>query len=1034
MQNKDASAKRPRRKIGQRGRKKHPVQAVLAFCFLLGFMGLFLVGGVATGYIAALVKDEPVRSKEEIQELLFSKFQTGFAYYQDGSLIGQLRAKGEDRRMVKISEISPALINAIIATEDKYFYEHSGIVVQSTLRGTIQELTKQSVVTGGSTLTQQLIKRTILSPEVSHKRKAKEILHAIRIERMFSKNQILEAYMNDVYFGKDANGSNIYGVQAAAKGIFGKDASNLDLAEASYLAGLPQSPMAYSPFNKEGYRRGLERQKMVLERMRENNYITAAQQQQVLSTNLQAHLAKPEKRAYAEHPFLMMEIEERTAEVLLDQKLLKDGRDKSQIGRNEYRQLLEEQRRQILQKGYHVYTTVHKEINTAMEKIAANPKNFGSNRTYYVTRGGKKEKIENALEEVGATLIDNKTGAIIGMMGGRDFNVEQTNHATAPRQPGSAMKPIAAYAPALELGLLQPGSPIDDSPVLLADGSKGTHLPLNWDRKYHGMMSAREALRQSWNVPAIKTYLKVGIPTALDYVKKMGVTTLVDSDNYAATGVIGGLAYGLNSEEITNAFSTFANDGNFVDAYMIQKIVDSSGNTVYEHNVSPVKVFSPQTAYLMTDMMRTVVNSGTGASVQRNVPKGVDIAGKTGTTNDSFDLWFVGYTPDVTLGVWTGYDVPTTIPGSAQRRPMEIWGKVMTEVFKIDPKVADKSAKFNKPSGIVSATIDSKSGLLPSELSKQTGHVITDLFNQRFVPTKVDDSHQKVRVVQVGEVLYLAQENTPDDFVTEGVFFKSPEPLPSSDQISAKNSKVGTKPADWAERMPEKEDPRVAVDGTPSAPVGVTTARSGSGTTLTWNASPEEDVLGYRIYRASVNGGFEKIATVKDPKTTSYTDTGRNDHGYYVTAVDLSGNESQASSTSGGVDGNIVIPGDSNPPVQPNPDHNQPGTEVDPIVPPDNGQTTQPPVATSAPSKIQGVSVSKTADGIKVSWKKGPAKDHITAYNVYYAMNGTTNYQLMDSVAETSFVLTTNEPGGSFYITAVNTYGESAPSAHAKVK
>ncbi|TGU85219.1 penicillin-binding protein, partial [Mesorhizobium sp. M00.F.Ca.ET.186.01.1.1] len=176
------------------------------------------------------------------------------------------------------------------------------------------------------------------------------------------------------------------------------------------------------------------------------------------------------------------------------------------------------------------------------------PKNFGKNRTYTIRRSnGKTEKIENALEEVGAMLIHNKTGAILGMIGGRDFKVEQTNHATVPRQPGSAMKPLAAYAPAFELGLLQPASPIDDAPVLLADGQNGSHLPKNWNNKWQGIMSAREALRMSWNIPAIKTYLKVGIPTALEYVKKMGITTLVDADNHAATGVIGGLTYGTTA-------------------------------------------------------------------------------------------------------------------------------------------------------------------------------------------------------------------------------------------------------------------------------------------------------------------------------------------------------------------------------------------------------------------------------------------------------------------------------------------------------
>ncbi|WP_232699855.1 transglycosylase domain-containing protein [Brevibacillus daliensis] len=1032
MQNKQTPAKKPGRKKRQRGKKRHPLVVALKVFFLLGFMGIFLVGGVATGYVASLVKDEPIRSKEEIEELLFSKFETGFAYYEDGTLIGQLRAQGEDRRTVTLSEISPHVAEALIATEDKHFKEHSGVVLQSTLRGAIQEFTNQSVVTGGSTLTQQLVKRTILSPEVSHKRKAKEILHAIRIERMFSKDEILEAYLNDVYFGKDANGSNIYGIQAAAKGIFGKNAKDLTLAESTYLAGVPQSPMAYTPFTKDGYERGRERQKIVLDSMVENNVITSSESEAVWNTNLQANLAKPQKRAYSEHPFLMMEIEERAAKALVDAELFKDGRKKEDVGKNEYRQLLEEKRREILRNGYHVHTTVNKEINTAMEKIASDPKNFGKNRTYTVTRNGKKETIENALEEVGATLINNKTGAIIGMIGGRDFNVEQTNHATASRQPGSAMKPIAAYAPAFELGLLQPGTAIDDSPVLLANGGSGSHLPLNWDRRYHGMLSAREALRQSWNVPAIKTYLKVGIPTALDYVKKMGVTTLVESDNYAATGVIGGLAYGLNTEEITNAYATFANNGNFVDAYMISKIVDSKGEIVFEHQVTPTKVFSPQTSYLITDMMRTVVNSGTGGSVRKFIPRSIDIAGKTGTTNDNYDSWFVAYTPDVSLGVWTGYDVPATIPKSAEKRPMEIWGKVINEVYKIAPDIASKTAKFEKPEGIISMTVDSKSGLLPSELSKEAGHLITDILDRNHAPSKVDDWHQKAKVVQLGGVLYLAKENTPDDFVTDGIFFKSPDPLPASEDVAKKNSRVSAKPADWEDRLPEKEDPRVEVEGTPSPPAALSMSQAG-GVTLSWAISPEADVVGYRVYRVTASGSMEKIATIPDPKTTSYTGAvSGGEQGYYVTAVDLSGNESTGSSATGGSPLDPSLPGTPTSPEDPNSGGTDSGT-----LNPGMGTTTgtgEQPVTTGIPTKPTGISASKIADGLKVSWKKNPDKDQVLAYNVYYAMNDASGFQLMDTVSGTSFVLTTTEPSGKFYITAVNNYGESPASAQAQVK
>jgi len=1010
--------------------------------FLLGLMGGFVAGGIVTGYVAALVKDEPVRSKDELEKKIFTNYLTGFAYYNDGSLIGQLRAEEGDRRLVKKADVSPYLINAIIATEDKNFYHHNGIALQSTIRGAIQDFTNQPVVTGGSTITQQLVKNTILSAEVSHTRKAREIFTALRIERMFSKDQILEAYMNEIYFGKNANGSNVYGVQAAAKGIFGKDVKELNLSESSFLAGMIQNPGAYSPFGTESYQRGKERQKMVLDRMLENGYLTQSQYDAAGKADLKAALAQPTEQAYREVPFLMMEIEDRAARQLVDAGLEERERDKDSVGRNEYRQLVEEKRRDILRNGYKVFTTIDKNVYDAMQGVASDPKNFGKNRTYTIKRSnGKMEKIENALEEVGAMLIQNKTGAILGMIGGRDFTVEQTNHATVPRQPGSSMKPLAAYAPAFELGLLQPASPIDDSPVLLADGQNGTHLPMNWNNKWQGMMSAREALRMSWNIPAIKTYLRVGIPTALEYVKKMGITTLVDADNYASTGVIGGLTYGTTVEEMTNAYATFANHGSFVDAYLIERIEDSQGKVIYKHETQPVQVYSEQTAYLITDMMRSVVNSGTGTHIRKYVPRKVDVAGKTGTTNSSNDLWFVGYTPELSMGVWVGFDEPYPMPDADKYVPMVVWGKVMKEVMDKQPKLSSPDDKFVKPEGIVTATVDSKSGLLPSELSKEAGHLITDIFNRRFVPAKMDDSHQKARVVTYNDERYLAKEGTPDDFVTEGIFYRSPDPLATKEQIQEKNKKVALHPPDWEQRLPDKEDPRTDVPGAPQAPSGLAASSSGGQSVLSWQSAKEGDLLGYRVYRADSQNGFTRIGTVKDPSVLTFTDTDATGGGagYYATAVDVTGQESPPSAvaTNGstahawelpdpnaetGNDGS-GLPGDAN---------GSAGT-TGPTEPATNpGETTSPPdtgaVSTSPPSTPKALTIRAAGGGWKLQWKANAAGEQVIAYNIYFKPDAASGFLLLDTVSATSYTHVTEARNGKYYITAVNSYGESSHS------
>lgn len=878
---------------------------------LIVFMGAFFAGGAAAGYIASLVKDDPVRTYEDVSTQVFSNHLTGFAYFNDKALIGQLRAE-EDRRLVKKEEVSPHLINAIIATEDRHFYEHRGIDPKAIVRATLQDIMGSPVQTGGSTLTQQLIKQTILSPEVSHERKAREIFLALRVERMFSKDQILEAYMNEMYFGYSANKSNIYGVQAAAKGIFGIDAKDLNIPQSAYIAGMLQAPSRYIPFeqyNPTGLEAGIKRQKLVLSHMLENGYITQQQYNEALAYDIKANLAQPRERAYRQYPFLMMEIEERAAKVLIDQDLANDPtKNKEDLTREEYRELLDRKRGDILRGGYHIYTTIDKKIIEMMDSIAKNPDNFGPNRTYKARFGSEYKEVKDALEEVGATLIDNKTGAILGFAGGRNFEVSQVNHTMRPRQPGSAMKPLAAYAPAFELGILQPGSVIDDAPIALENGAGNPpHYPANWNNKFHGLISVREALRQSYNIPAIKAYLNVGIPEALSYVEKMGVTTLVTpkdnprtNDYQAKTGVIGGLTQGLTVEEITNAYSVFPNQGSFLDAYLIEKIENSDGETIFEHTIKPQTVFSEQTAYLTTDIMRTVVERGTGSALQKLIKGNRDFAGKTGTTNDDVDSWFVGYTPEVTLGVWIGYDIPYKLPKSQTARSTVVWAKFMNGLFELYPERYPENSKFIKPEGIVSQTICSKSGLLPTDLCRETGAVVTEIFNRKFVPTETDDLHVKARVIPYNGSFYLAKAETPDDMVKTRIGIKSPDRLDLPNNPDKYN--ISFKPLDWDKRLPDREDPRVDDGNVPAPPQG-TSSQSGK---LTWTANSEADIVGYRVYRSTIGSAFEKVGVVLQPNDKSFPLSQQGV--YYVTAVDVTGNESGPSQA---IANDNLLPSDS---------------------------------------------------------------------------------------------------------------------------
>ncbi|MBN6188231.1 transglycosylase domain-containing protein [Aneurinibacillus sp. BA2021] len=672
----------------RRRRKKsfwHTLLVILQVSTILFFMGVLFAGGAAAGYVASLVKSDPVRSYNEIYEKISANNLTGFAYFRDKKMIGQL-ITAEDRRLVSHKEVSPHLIDAIISTEDKYFYEHNGIVPSAIARAAIQQVTNSPVQTGGSTLTQQLIKQTILSPKVTPERKFKEIFLALRMERMFSKEQILDAYINKMYFGQNANRTNLYGVQAAAKGIFGVDAKNLNIAQSAYLAGMLQAPYSYIPFEKikkNGLALGLERQKLVLGRMLENGKISKQQYEEALAYDIKGHLlTNPPQSAITKYPYLMMEIEERAAKILLDQDLEKNPELKNES----YNKLLEEKRMDVRQGGYHIYTTIDKNIYEKMQEIAADASNFGTDKPPI---NGKPMP-----QQVGAILIQNKTGAILGMMEGRNFKQENTNHVTAPRQPGSAIKPIGVYAPAIEEGIITPNSIVVDEETTFP----GNWTPKNSGGNFKGPMTVRSALAQSRNIPAVKVYFETGVRKSLSYVKKMGVNTIVDNDYYLPTA-LGGFTRGISVEELTNAYATFANEGNFIDAYLIDHIVNSEGETVYQHSAQPVRVFSPQTAWMMTDMMRDVVTDGTARKIISRYTLGRDVAGKTGTTQEDGDKWFVGYTPDVSLGVWIGYDMKYKLNRSSHDNAMKIWGKTFSTVVKMNPDLSPAGNYAKRPPG-----------------------------------------------------------------------------------------------------------------------------------------------------------------------------------------------------------------------------------------------------------------------------------------------------------------------------------------------
>lgn len=523
----------------------------------------------------------------------------------NGQLISKLFE--ENRIVVPISNISPFISQAIIANEDTRFYNHVGVDPIGILRAIWVNFRTGSISEGGSTLTQQLAKNMFLTQERTFTRKIKEALLAIIIERKFSKQEILQAYLNQVYFGEGA-----YGVEAASQAYFGKHASELSLGESALLAGLPRGPNIYSPY--ADLKAALERRDTVLDGMVKEGVISV--QQANLARKEQIVLAGKKKRVVQASYFL---------DYVANELVGKYGANRVYKG------------------GLKVYTTL--DIKTQQAAEAALGQYQGA-----------------------IVAIDPRTGYIKGMVGGRNYAESQLNRAIAEvRQPGSAFKPFV-YAVGLNQGLAA-NSIIIDEPITIAGYS-----PLNYDKKYRGPITLKKALRWSVNVAAVKLGQQVGIDQVLSLAQSMGITTLVPQDNNLATA-LGGLTNGVNLLELTTAYTAFANGGVMSRPIAITKVLDENDQLLEEGRVIQQSVLRPEVAYILTDMMKGVIENGTGTAAAI----GREAAGKTGTTDNYETAWFLGYTPELLIGIYVGNDdrKPVGISGS---EVAAFWGGMMKKI------------------------------------------------------------------------------------------------------------------------------------------------------------------------------------------------------------------------------------------------------------------------------------------------------------------------------------------------------------------
>ncbi|WP_148417102.1 transglycosylase domain-containing protein [Oceanobacillus jeddahense] len=726
---------------------------IILFVIVIGGIGGIFAGGIGLGYFASLVHDEPLRSEASMADDIYNYSETSSIYFANDVYLGDIRSDLY-REEVELDHISPTLLDAVVATEDEYFHEHNGVVPKAILRATAQEFLNSSVQTGGSTLTQQLIKNQILTDEVSFDRKAKEILLAMRLENYFTKDEIMEAYLNIIPYGRNASGRNIAGIQTASEGIFGVEASELTLPQAAYLAGLPQSPSGYTPFTSAGELKseeelqpGIKRMKTVLNRMHDMEFITDEELEEAVNYDIAGDFTNPVPSSRDKYPYVTYEVEKRTKDIIQEMLMEEDGVSEEDLEEDDdlRAEYIERAEKELRDGGYQIHTTINKDIYDAMQEAAQDYSDYGYARTFTATNSDGEEYEVTQEIQTGAIMVENNTGKIISFIGGRGFDEDhQVNFATDTRRSiGSTIKPLLDYAPAMEEGVIQPGTPIADYPRSFANGSFDLS---NYGGGNYGLVSARTALANSYNIPAVDTYMQIiDDDPAAEYLEKMGVTSLTPGDHVQPALSIGATDNGISVEENVNAFSTFGNNGKFADAYMIDKITDANGDVIYEHETEPVEVFSPETTYLTVDMMRDVIDNGTGNFVNSQLQNtNVDWAGKTGTSNDYHDAWFVATNPNVTFGTWIGYETPASINHSYHlsysQRNMKLWAEVINAAAQVDPVLVTPETNFERPDGVVERSYCAVSGMLPSDLCEDVGLVKTELFDSRYVPTEEDNS------------------------------------------------------------------------------------------------------------------------------------------------------------------------------------------------------------------------------------------------------------------------------------------------------
>ena len=670
------------------------IKGVLNTLFILGFIGGLFGAGVALGYGVALFDKAKVPPAEDLVKQVKNVSSISEIVYADGSVIASIESDLL-RTSVSSEEISDNLKKAIVATEDEHFLEHKGVVPKAVIRATLGTFAGLGSSSGGSTLTQQLIKQQVVGDAPTLARKATEIVDALALERTMSKDEILVTYLNIAPFGRNNKGQNIAGAQQAAEGIFGVDASQLTVPQAAFLAGLPQSPIIYSPYENTGAIKsdedlelGLKRAKDVLYNMYRTGSLTKEEYNQYKDYNIKQDFLPSGSVNVVSRDYLyytaMAEAIDRMYDYLVQQDNVPSQELKNEAIQKAYRKRAEQE---LSTGGYKIMTTINKKVHTAMQNAVA--------------RYGSLLDDGTGRVEVGNVLMDNQTGAILGFVGGRNYQENQNNHAfDTKRSPASTTKPLLAYGIAIDQGLMGSETILSNYPTNFANGNPIMYA----NSKGTGMMTLGEALNYSWNIPAYWTYrmLREKGVDVKGYMEKMGY----EIPEYGIESLPMGGGIEVTVAQHTNGYQTLANNGLYHKKHVISKIEAADGRVVYEYQDKPVQVYSKATATIMQGLLREVLSSRVTTTFKTNLTSlnptlaNADWIGKTGTTNQDENMWLMLSTPRLTLGGWIGHDDNHSLSRRAgysnnsnymahlvnaiQQASPSIWGN---ERFALDPSV-----------------------------------------------------------------------------------------------------------------------------------------------------------------------------------------------------------------------------------------------------------------------------------------------------------------------------------------------------------